>query len=100
MSISNKQAMYEAICHAQSDEVHPEDYGFNDNDYETLWRAVQITGHLAMMNKDNSLFLDAEKRPVYLYKECGFATPEDMQIAWREARRAIELFAESVGVKL
>lgn len=100
MSISNKQTMYEAICHAQSDEVHPEDYGFDDNDYEALWRAVQITGHLAMINKDNSIFLDVEKRPVYLFKECGFDTPKQLQLVWRDAKRAIELFADSIGVEL
>lgn len=52
MLVINKQTMYEAVCRAQSDEVHPEDYGFEDNDYESLWHAVQANGHLLMVDEN------------------------------------------------
>jgi len=32
MLVINKQTMYEAVCRAQSEEVHPEDYGFENNE--------------------------------------------------------------------
>lgn len=100
MSISNKQAMYEAICHAQSDEVHPEDYGFDDNDYEALWYAVQENGHLLMVDDKGEMFRNADNHPVYLFKECGFDTPKQLQLVWAQSKSAVELFADYVGVKL
>ena len=93
----NKHAMYEAICRAQSEEVHPEDYGFEDNDYESLWDAVQHNGHLMMTTDDGEMFRDEEGHPVFLYKECGFETPQELQLAWLQAKKSIETFIEYLG---
>lgn len=90
----NKHAMYEAICRAQSEEVHPEDYGFEDNDYESLWDAVQHNGHLMMTDDNGEMFRDERGYPVFLYKECGFETPQELQLAWLHAKKSIETFIE------
>ena len=100
MLVINKQTMYEAVCRTQSEEVHPEDYGFEDNDYESLWHAVQANGHLLMVDEDGGMFRDEGNHPVYLYKECGFDSPEQLQLVWAQSKSAVELFAEYVGVKL
>jgi hypothetical protein len=100
MLVIDKQAMYEAVCRAQSEEVHPEDYGFENNDYESLWNAVQSNGHLLMVDEDGGSFRDEGNYRVYLYKECGFDTPEQLQLVWAQSKSAVELFAESVGIKL
>lgn len=100
MLVINKQTMYEAVCRAQSEEVHPEDYGLKDNDYESLWHAVQENGHLLMVDEKGEIFRNADKNPVFLFKECGFETPEQLQLVWAEAKKVVELFAEYVGVKL
>lgn len=100
MLVINKQTMYEAICRAQNEEVHPEDYGLKDNDYESLWYAVQENGHLLMVNEHGEMVRNADKHPVFLFKECGFETHEQLQLVWAEAKKVVELFAEYVGVKL
>ena len=100
MSVKNKHKMFEAICRAQNEEVHPEDYGLEDNDYESLWYAVQENGHLLMVDEKGEIFRNADKNPVFLFKECGFETPEQLQLVWAEAKKVVELFAEYVGVKL
>lgn len=100
MSVKNKHKMFEAICRAQSEEVHPEDYGLEDNDYESLWYAVQENGHLLMVDEHGEMVRNADKHPVFLFKECGFDTPEQLQLVWAQSKSAVELFSEYVGVKL
>lgn len=94
----NKQTMYEAVCRAQNKEIRPEDYGFDNNDYESLWGAVQKNWHLLRVADDGRMFRDENGQPVYLFKECGFETPEELQMVWLHAKRAVEEFAEYVGV--
>ena len=98
MLVKNKHKMFEAICLAQSEEVHPEDYGLEDND--SLWYAVQENGHLLMVDDKGEMFRNADKQPVFLFKECGFETPEHLQLVWAQSKSAVELFSEYVGVKL
>lgn len=96
----NKQAMYEAVCRAQSNKVRPEDYGFDHNDYESLWGAVQNNGHLLRVADDGQMFRNENGKPVYLFKECGFETPEELQMVWLHAKGVVEVFAEHIGVTL
>lgn len=93
----NKHIMYEAICRAQSEEVHPEDYGFEDNDYESLWDAVQHNGHLMMTDDNGEMFRDERGYPVFLYKECGFDTPQELQLVWLHAKKAVEIYQGMLG---
>lgn len=95
--MNKQQAMYEAICRAQSEEVHPEDYGFEDNDYESLWDAVQHNGHLMMTDDNGEMFRDERGYPVFLYKECGFETPQELQLVWLHAKKAVETYQEMLG---
>lgn len=94
----NKQTMYEAVCRAQNKEIRPEDYGLDNNDYEALWEEAQMNGHLLRVAEGWQMFRDENGQPVYLFKECGFETPEELQMVWLHAKRAVEEFAEYVGV--
>ena len=99
MLVIDKQAMYEAICHAQNEEVQPRDYGVKDNDYEALWTVAMDNDQLCMMY-EGVPFLDEGKYRVYLYQECGFDTPQELKTVWFNAKQSIEMFAESVGITL
>lgn len=94
-----KQTMFEAICRAQNDKVRPDDYGFDHNDYEALYHAVQRNGHL-MMEEEGQMFRDKDGRPVYLFKECGFDTPEHLQLAWKHSELTINTWLTYIDTNL
>lgn len=99
MNVSIKKATaYEAVCRAFNIEVHPEDYGFAENDYESLWEAAVRNGHLMMVEDDGTMFRDDNGCPVYLYKECYFDTPQELQFAFKAGMLAIDTLVEIGGL--